>query len=105
MLMLTAVLFVALVLTLWSRRCVWRTIAVVLVAVLIPELGHARQRATQTRELPRPTGALPVGRVTLHLSDNTRHEPASVGGGSRELMVDIWYPAEPAEGPSAPYFD
>ena len=105
MLMLMAALVVALVLTLWSSRWVWRTIAVVLVAVLIPELGHARQTAPQIRELPRPTGAFPVGRVTLQLSDSTRHEPLSLGGGSRELMVDIWYPAEPAEGTPAPYFD
>jgi predicted dienelactone hydrolase len=103
--MLTAALVVALVLTLWSNRWVWRTIAVVLVAVLIPDVGHARQSASQIRELPRPTGAFPVGRVTLHLSDGTRHEPVSLGGGSRELMVDIWYPAESTEGTPAPYFD
>jgi predicted dienelactone hydrolase len=105
MLMLTAALIVALVLTLWTSRWVWRTIAVVLVAVLSAELGHARQSVPQIRELPRPTGALPVGRVTLHLSDSTRHEPVSLGGGSRELMVDLWYPAEPAEGTPAPYLD
>ena len=105
MLMLSAALVVALVLTLWTSRWVWRTIAVVLVAVLSPEPGHAKQSAAQIRELPRPTGALAVGRVTLHLSDRTRHEPVSLGGGSRELMVDIWYPAEPGEGTPAPYLD
>ena len=39
MLMLMAALVVALVLTLWSSRWVWRTIAVGTVAVDIPELG------------------------------------------------------------------
>ena len=105
MLMLSAALGVALVLTLWTSRWVWRTIAVVLVAVHSPEPGHAKQSAAQIRELPRPTGALAVGRVTLHMSDRTRHEPVSLGGGSRELMVDIWYPAEPGEGIPAPYLD
>jgi len=104
-LMLTAAVLVALVLTLWSSRWVWRTIAVLLVVLLIPDLGHARQSTPQIRELPRPTGAFSVGRVTLHLSDSTRQEPDNLGGGPRELMVDVWYPAEPVEGIAAPYFD
>jgi predicted dienelactone hydrolase len=105
MLVLTAALIVALALTLWTGRWVWRTIAVVLVAVLVPELGHAGQGASPIRELPRPTGTFPVGRVTVHVSDSTRHEPVSLGGGPRELMVDVWYPAERAGGTPAPYFD
>lgn len=105
MLIVIAVLVVALVLTLWSSRWVWRAIAVVLAAGLVPELGHARQSTPQIQELPRPTGAFPVGRVTLHLTDSSRQEPAGLGGGSRELMVDLWYPAESVDGTPALYFD
>jgi predicted dienelactone hydrolase len=105
MLMVIAVLGGALVLTTWSSRWLWRTIAMALVASLVPGLGHARQSPPEIRELPRPTGALPVGRVTLHLSDSSRHEPDRLGGGARELMVDVWYPAESAGGTPAPYFD
>jgi pimeloyl-ACP methyl ester carboxylesterase len=55
--------------------------------------------------LPRPTGKYAVGRVTYHWIDSARSEVlASVQNANRELMVDIWYPAEtdPAH-PPAPY--
>src|SRR5262245_59325447 len=81
---------------------------ILLIALLAPVVSQrpdARQDGAQIRELPRPTGAFPVGVVTLHLSDHTRHEPSLLGGGARELMTDVWYPAEPSEGPPHPYFD
>ena len=59
-------------------------------------------------ELPAPTGHFQVGRVTAHWTDTSRTEPASVGGGSRELRVDIWYPADATTNddfPPAPYID
>jgi predicted dienelactone hydrolase len=54
--------------------------------------------------LPAPTGSFSVGRVTYHWIDSARHEPlASSSFAYRELMVDIWYPAEstPAHPPAS----
>lgn len=53
--------------------------------------------------LPSPTGQFRVGRVTLHLTDRSRQERVPPGGGVRELMVDVWYPAERLDGPAAAY--
>jgi len=54
-------------------------------------------------ELPAPTGSYPVGTATLHLVDNTRKDPRTDrADGCRELMVQLWYPAE-IGGPVASY--
>ncbi|URM91291.1 dienelactone hydrolase family protein [Streptomyces sp. MRC013] len=52
--------------------------------------------------LPRPTGASPVGRETLHLVDRSRAD-LWVPERPRELMVDLYYPARSAAGTPAPY--
>jgi pimeloyl-ACP methyl ester carboxylesterase len=52
-------------------------------------------------ELPKPTGAYPVGTVTRHLIDSAREE-ANRPGEHRELMIQLWYPAERC-GPRLPY--
>src|SRR5687768_12958305 len=54
--------------------------------------------------LPSPTGAFGVGRVTFHWIDGSRAEPLAKGR-HRELMVDVWYPAEGRTGPRAEYLD
>ena len=55
--------------------------------------------------LSAPTGPFNVGRVTVHLTDQTRIEPLPSPPTNRELMVDVWYPAEPSTDPVAPYLD
>ncbi|WP_256107178.1 lipase [Streptomyces sp. ODS05-4] len=67
----------------------------------------ARSAAADRRpvrfDLPEPTGRHPVGSTELHLVDSRRPDPW-VGGGSRELMVGVWYPARSAGGrPPEPY--
>ncbi|MGK5627450.1 alpha/beta hydrolase family protein [Streptomyces sp. URMC 123] len=55
--------------------------------------------------LPRPAGPLPVGRNTLHLRDEARADPW-VPKRRRELMVSLWYPAQPRDtvgGKPAPF--
>ena len=45
-------------------------------------------------ELPKPTGAYPIGTVTVHLIDRSREETHGQRHGEyRELMIQIWYPA------------
>jgi hypothetical protein len=55
--------------------------------------------------LPAPTGPYKVGTQTRHLVDGSRSDPISDRPGSRrELMIQIWYPAEiSARGEFAPY--
>jgi dienelactone hydrolase len=48
--------------------------------------------------LPAPTGAHDIGTVSLHLVDKARQDPWWSTPHPRELMISVWYPAEPAVG-------
>lgn len=56
-------------------------------------------------ELPRPTGPYPIGTVFYDWTDISREEQwSTVSGKSRELMVQVWYPADSTAGlPAEPY--
>jgi predicted dienelactone hydrolase len=66
---------------------------------------HALLLLAVTAALPPPTGPFSVGRVTVEWVDRSRVEPLSDDRAGRRLMVDVWYPAEPSGGPTAPYLD
>ena len=51
------------------------------------------------------TGPFAVGKVTVHWTDESRVEPLSPNHEPRELMVDIWYPAERSNAAPANYLD
>ena len=53
--------------------------------------------------LPEPTGPGPAGITSLWLTDTSRADPWAAGAVARELMVSVWYPAEPSDGRPAPY--
>ena len=55
--------------------------------------------------LPAPTGPYKIGTETRHLIDENRSDPLSDRpGGRRELMIQVWYPADAsAAGRYAPY--
>jgi dienelactone hydrolase len=53
--------------------------------------------------LPEPTGPCPVGITSLWLTDTSRPDPWAEGVTARELMVSLWYPATPSDGPRAQY--
>jgi hypothetical protein len=55
--------------------------------------------------LPAPTGRFGIGRVTLLCTDSSRLEPLAPNRDPRELMVDVWYPADPGNGARAVYLD
>jgi dienelactone hydrolase len=57
----------------------------------------------QTPYLPEPTGPQPVGTTSVYLKDVSRPDPWAPGVNARELMVSLWYPAEPSDGPRASY--
>jgi predicted dienelactone hydrolase len=53
--------------------------------------------------LPKPTGPFPIGTKTHHLTDRSRVETCGMPGEQpRELMIQIWYPAD-QRGPGVPY--
>jgi pimeloyl-ACP methyl ester carboxylesterase len=54
--------------------------------------------------LPPVTGSFAVGKITMHWVDESRIEPLSANHEPREVMVDIWYPAESSTIP-ADYLD
>jgi dienelactone hydrolase len=56
-----------------------------------------------TPYLPEPTGQCPVGTTSLWLKDTSRPDPWAAGVNARELMVSLWYPATPPDGPRAQY--
>jgi len=64
------------------------------------ELADARQGV-----LPVPSGTRGIGRKTLQWTDSARFEPLAPDRRNRELVVDIWYPAEPRTGPVAQYIN
>jgi predicted dienelactone hydrolase len=54
--------------------------------------------------LPSPVGKYPVGTTSLHLRDTSRPDPYISGSTSRDLMVQVWYPAASTTGyASAPW--
>lgn len=53
--------------------------------------------------LPKPTGPYAVGTRILYLKDASRTEDAAADGSARELMVQLWYPAQPSRNPLARY--
>ncbi|MFC4563139.1 alpha/beta hydrolase family protein [Nocardiopsis mangrovi] len=54
--------------------------------------------------LPEPTGDHDIGTVELHLVDEDRPDPWDDQGRPREIMANVWYPAEHVRGvPRAPY--
>jgi Platelet-activating factor acetylhydrolase, isoform II len=57
----------------------------------------------RTLSLPEPTGPCPVGTTSTHLTDTARPDPWAAGVSVRELMVSVWYPAAPSDGPRARY--
>ncbi|CAM4342481.1 hypothetical protein FHS16_002542 [Paenibacillus endophyticus] len=55
-------------------------------------------------KLPKPTGEFKVGTQTFHLVDTKREEIfEEARDGKRELMVQVWYPAQAGTGKHAPF--
>ncbi|WP_213505634.1 alpha/beta hydrolase family protein [Paenibacillus faecis] len=55
-------------------------------------------------DLPAPTGEFKVGTQVFHFVDSNREETfGSPATGKRELMVQVWYPAQTGTGQYAPF--
>lgn len=67
----------------------------------------SRQNASAAEiVLPTPTGSYRVGRASFHGIDESRLEPFTEDPSDhREVLFQIWYPAESTGGTVAPYVD
>jgi predicted dienelactone hydrolase len=76
-----------------------RTVGVVLNGLLVA-LGVALLVLLPVPRMPDPAGPYAIGTVTYHWIDESRAESYGGADGStaRELMAQVWYPAEPAHG-------
>ena len=79
------------------------TITVALAATTTCTMAQSSDAAPG--RLPPPTGSFAVGKVAVRWTDASRVEPLSPTSGPRELMVDIWYPADTTSGVPADYLD
>jgi len=80
-------------------------VAAVCLSTLVVFAGNGQATSAGLGTVPPPTGPFSVGRVTVHWADSSRIEPLAPNHGPRELMVDIWYPAEPTAAAVAEYLD
>jgi dienelactone hydrolase len=72
------------------------------IAAAVPANAFQSPRVRLT--LPAPTGHHRVGTTSLHLVDTARRDPWVPTESTRELMVQLWYPAAAAHGhPRAPW--
>lgn len=76
-----------------------------LVGSAAPVAAHpGHPPATAGYRLPAPTGPERLGTVALHLVDTTRTDPWVPSQPVREIMVQLWYPAQRAHGyPVSPW--
>ena len=72
----------------------WLSACAALVSVFIP-----------LEDVAKPTGEYQVGTQVIHMVDNDRSAwYGDESSGTREIMVRVWYPAQPQEGDlRAPY--
>lgn len=78
-------------------RLVWRILLMGLVCLLSSAILAV---AFYAPELPAPTGKSPVGRKSFAWTDASRAEPwIDNAAGKRELLLHVWYPANPSARP------
>lgn len=83
-------------------RFIWGSAYTAVAMMLVASAGL--MYAFPVFELPGPTGALKVGTQTFHFVDTNRKETFGEGrDGKRELMVQVWYPAQAGTGKYAPF--
>jgi predicted dienelactone hydrolase len=81
----------------------WMVSGYSLIAILLAATGTLLYLFPVIK-LPEPTGDLLIGTQTFHLVDEDREERfAETPGGKRELMVQIWYPAQHTSGKPYPF--
>jgi predicted dienelactone hydrolase len=90
-----------------KKRSTWRIAILAPIGFVILLLATALPVVLPVPNLPEPSGPYAIGTATYHIVDGNRAEIfGDDPGGDRELMLQVWYPAEPGSSTtSAPYFD
>ena len=85
----------------------WRIAILSLAGVVILLLVTALPVILPVPNLPEPSGPYAIGTAAFHMVDEDREEIYGEDpGGDRELMLQVWYPAELGSSTiPAPYFD
>ncbi|RXZ83711.1 lipase [Paenibacillaceae bacterium] len=85
------------------RRLLAGRIALSIVVVALTASAIYLDRLLPVFTVPEPTGSYAIGTVVRHLTDETREETlGDEPGGKRELMVNVWYPVDPAAAKGKP---
>lgn len=83
-------------------KLLWKSLILIAV-LLLSGLSVYASRLLPMFTLPEPTGHYAIGTIARELTDESRDE--SLGpeaGGKRRLMVNVWYPADPAQTAGKP---
>ena len=85
----------------------WRVTLLAILGLLLILLAAALSIVLPVPKLPEPSGPYAIGTTTYHLVDEDRLEIFGDNpGGDREMMLQVWYPAEPGTSEEfAPWFD
>ncbi len=87
-----------------SSRSRWVLILVSLLGLLLVGITAVLPAALPVPRLAEPSGPYNIGTVTYYWLDNARQEIfGPEPGGPRELMVQIWYPAESTNNEAIPW--
>jgi predicted dienelactone hydrolase len=88
-----------------SRRWLLAAAALTSGLALVAAAGPSTARPARAGfTLPAPTGPERLGTVSLHLVDTARTDPWVPSHPAREIMAQIWYPAQNTRGyPAAPW--
>jgi predicted dienelactone hydrolase len=85
-------------------RLVSRAGALACAAVCAASTSPSSNAATPgSLTLPEPSVSTPIGTRSFHWIDRSRRDPYVRGGRFRELMVQLWYPAQRSGHPRARY--
>jgi predicted dienelactone hydrolase len=85
----------------------WRVALLSFLGLVLVLLAAALPIILPVPRLPEPSGSYAIGTMTYHLVDENRPEIFGESpGADREMMLQVWYPAEPGTSDAAaPWFD
>lgn len=82
-----------------SKR-VWKSLLLTAI-LLLSGISVYASKLLPMFTLPQPTGHYAIGTVARELTDESRDETKAPGG-KRKLMLNVWYPADPAQTAGKP---
>ena len=88
------------------RASKWLKVPAYVLGIVFTVISGVLCYALPVFSLPKPTGSYTVASKTLYLKDESRQEDITPDpNDNRELIIDLWYPAVKAQGPTKPYLE